>query len=296
MQSKDKKMNNYFISVVIPCYNHGEFLLEAIDSVLNQTYQNFEIIIVNDGSTNTFTNELIETMDRPKTKTIITSNNGLSAARNIGIKNAKGDIIVNLDADDKYEKTFFEKGIKILKEKSNVGIVSSYMETFGYGKSRVINFFKSSDVKGFIGARNNAHACSIVRKICWKEVTGYDEQMKQGFEDWDFWLRITSNGWNAYVIEELLFKYRQHQTSMLKETQHNRVPIMKYLFEKNSHVFQKYFSDALLSREEWNLEIEKMYHHTLSENKLLKEENAQIKSSFFYKLSSLFYKFRKNLR
>ena len=104
------------VSVIIPCYNHGEYLDEAVESVLTQTYQNFEIIIVDDGSTDQSTIDLLKVYRKPKTRVIRTDNQGLASARNNGIKEAKGEYILPLDADDKIGKEYLKKAVKILDE------------------------------------------------------------------------------------------------------------------------------------------------------------------------------------
>ena len=119
------------ISVIIPCYNHGKFLNEAIDSVLAQTYQDFEIIVVNDGSTDPETIRIFNNYNKPKTKVINIENQGPSCARNTGISQAKGEYIFTLDADDKIERTYFEKGVKILDSDPEVGLVFSDYKFFG---------------------------------------------------------------------------------------------------------------------------------------------------------------------
>jgi glycosyltransferase involved in cell wall biosynthesis len=97
------------VSVIMPCYNQGQYIDEAVDSVLTQTYQNYEIIIVNDGSTDEFTNEKLKNYNKPKTQVIHTANQGLSAARNNGIHASNGEFILPLDADDKIANTYLER-------------------------------------------------------------------------------------------------------------------------------------------------------------------------------------------
>ncbi len=90
------------VSVIIPCYNHGKYIDEAVDSILNQTFKDFEIIIVNDGSTDELTNNKLKQYDKPKTFVINKENEGLSVARNTAIKRAVGEYILTLDADDSF--------------------------------------------------------------------------------------------------------------------------------------------------------------------------------------------------
>ncbi len=119
------------VSVVIPCYNHGEYLDQAVESVLEQTFQDFEIIIVDDGSTDQSTIDLLKGYNKPKTYVIRTDNQGLASARNNGIKEAKGKYILPLDADDKIGKEYLEKAVKILDENDDIGIV--YCESVHFG-------------------------------------------------------------------------------------------------------------------------------------------------------------------
>ena len=100
------------ISVVIPCFNHGSFLDEALDSVHAQTHQDFEILVVDDGSTDRATRDLIESLDRPKTRSLRIDNRGLPGARNFGIEETGHGFICALDADDVLEPTWFERAIK----------------------------------------------------------------------------------------------------------------------------------------------------------------------------------------
>ena len=119
------------VSVIIPCYNQGQFLDEAVDSVLVQSFADFEIIIVNDGSTDDLTNRLLKTYAKEKTRVIATANMGLAAARNNGIAVACGKYILPLDADDRIGTSYLEKAVAILDADSEVGIVYSKARLFG---------------------------------------------------------------------------------------------------------------------------------------------------------------------
>ena len=282
------------ISVVIPCYNHGQYLHEALQSVNQQTYQNYEIIVINDGSTDPATNTLLNGLDFPKTKVFTTDNRGLPAARNYGIAKAIGDIIVTLDADDKFENTFFEKGLKLLEANANIGVVSSYVKTFGTS-SKFIQHYRSGGSEKFIGARNNSGASVMFLKKCWLEVGGYDETMRAGYEDWDFWIRVTNKGWQVKVIEDYLIYYRTHFSSMLTETQKNRIPILQYIYKKNEAIFTQHMKEALISRDKWNMEVEQMYHGALKENQRLNTIIDGIKSTWYFKLAMFVQNLKKML-
>ena len=220
-----------FISVVIPCYNDGAYLPETISKLKEQSYTNFEIIVVNDGSTDSATLVVLDQLSS-KGITILHKENGrMSSARNYGVKHAKGSIIAALDADDYFDPSFFEKAIKILDAKPEVAVVTSHIQLFGDFKQvarprggNAFNFLFSSECP----------ACAIVRKSCWEEVGGYDENMKMGYEDWEFYIRITKLGWFVEVIQEKLLYYRQTAGSTHKnDTIPHRQELINYIIDKH---------------------------------------------------------------
>ena len=119
------------VSVIIPCYNLGEFLDEAVQSVLAQTCQDFEILVVDDGSTEPATQDLLADYRRPKTQVIRAAHDGLAAARNLGVARATGEFICALDADDRLEPTYLSKAVARLDADPSVTFVSSWLRTFG---------------------------------------------------------------------------------------------------------------------------------------------------------------------
>jgi len=119
------------VTVAIPCYNHGAYLSEALDSVDAQTFDDYEIIVVNDGSTDAATLTFLSNLDAPKTRVITTVNSGVSAARNRAIREALGEYILPLDADDKIAPTYLEKAVAILDHQHDVLVVYSNQRMFG---------------------------------------------------------------------------------------------------------------------------------------------------------------------
>ena len=119
------------VSVVIPCYNQGHYLEEAIDSVLAQTLQDFEIIVVDDGSTDQFTSQLLADYRKNKTSVLHTENQGLASARNNGIRQASGQYILPLDADDRIGPEYLEKAVRVLDGNPDIGIVYCRATLFG---------------------------------------------------------------------------------------------------------------------------------------------------------------------
>jgi glycosyltransferase involved in cell wall biosynthesis len=129
------------VSVIIPCYNLGEYLDEAVGSVLSQTYQGFEILVVDDGSTEPATRALLADYRRPDTRVIHAAYGGLAAARNLGIASAAGEYLCALDADDRLDPTYFEKAVPVLDADPSIGFVSCFRRSamVGSGPSAAIS-------------------------------------------------------------------------------------------------------------------------------------------------------------
>lgn len=236
------------VSVIIPCYNHGQYLDEAVVSILKQTYQDFEIIIINDGSTDRATLNKLDTYNKPKTTVIHTNNRGPSAARNTGIRAATGEYILTLDADDLFEATFVEKAVKILEQQPNIGGVTCGIERFGTDATRVLPI--GGDVENFLD-KTAALGNALFRKICWEQAGGYDESMKDsGFEDWNFWIDVTKRGWIVYVIPEYLFYYRRHAISRSVVSHKHRPELVRQIVRNHREVFQQYVEEVIVAKEE----------------------------------------------
>jgi len=221
------------ISVVIPCYNDGKYLPETIKKLQEQTYKNFEIIIVNDGSTDEFTLNILQQLEQQEITVLHKENGRMSSARNHGEKHAKGKFIAALDADDYFHPTFFEKAITILNadENKNIAVVTSYIQMFG--EINKLSRPRGGNAFNFLFS-SQCPACAMVRKECWDAVGGYDEEMKNGYEDWEFYIRITQRGWVVHVIPEKLFYYRQTQKSAHKNlTLPNRASLINYIVNKH---------------------------------------------------------------
>ena len=204
-------MEKPLVSIVIPCYNQGHYLQEAVDSVLASTYENIEIIVVNDGS-----DLNIEGLSAqfPKTQIINQEKQGVCVARNNAIENASGKYILPLDADDKIHPTYIEKAVNMLENNPKIGIVYCEAEFFGAktGKWQLAEYKFPDCLYG-----NGIFVSVMYRKSDWEIGGGYKKEMTLGFEDWEFWLTLIENGVEVYKIPEILFFYRQHDNSRSAE-------------------------------------------------------------------------------
>ena len=185
------------VSVVITCYNLGQFLEEAVDSVLNQSFQNFEIIIIDDGSTDEFTIQLLDNLDKPKTRIIRTQNQKIAAARNTGIKATVGEYLVVFDADDRFHRTYFEKAVQLLDTNPKLGIVYSLAELFG----DETGLWQVADYKfPEILEENVIYNAAMFRKEDWVQTGGYNESMKKGWDYYRAWPRGISNSRSVVLL------------------------------------------------------------------------------------------------
>ncbi|MFB0845126.1 glycosyltransferase [Paenibacillus oleatilyticus] len=231
------------VGIVIPCYNYGVYIEEAVDSVLKSTYKTIEIIIVDDGSTDLYTIEVLSKMEaKPLTKVVRRVNGGLSAARNTGIRYTQAQYILTLDADDKIESTFIEKAVWILEHKNDVAYVYSLVQLFGE-ENKIWRTFRAP--LSYLKFRNVVPATIVMRKECWEAVGGYDESMRDGYEDWEFILRLAKSRFFGFHINETLFYYRKHKGSMLEGSKKKDAKLKKLIISKHPDMYNLYFFQFL---------------------------------------------------
>jgi glycosyltransferase involved in cell wall biosynthesis len=205
------------VSVVIPAYNSMEYLPQTLESVLQQSFRDFEVLIVNDGSCDHIEQWGAELAD-PRVKLISQVNQGVSAARNTGIAQAQGEYIAFLDSDDLWELSKLAKQVQCLEAEGEVGLVHTWMffaDEQGKSTGRVLR----SDAEGWVWeqlAERNMVACSsvMVRRSCLESVGVFDPGLRIN-EDWDLWIRIASR-YPFAVMKEALVYYRQLPTSISK--------------------------------------------------------------------------------
>ncbi|VAW38426.1 hypothetical protein MNBD_DELTA04-229 [hydrothermal vent metagenome] len=239
------------VSVIIPCYNQGQFIDEAVASVLAQSFRDFEIIIVNDGSTDEETCRILAGYDRPKTRVVATENQGLAAARNNGIREARGRYILPLDADDRIGSAYLERAVPLLDERAELGIVYCRAQLFGAVDTewRLPQFSLEEMLL------DNVIFCSaLFRRQDWQRVGGYDPDLKYGWEDYDFWLSLLELGRQVCRIPEILFYYRVSADSMVRaRPRRHKLETFTAIYRKHQPLFSEHIEvwiDRLLDLRE----------------------------------------------
>ncbi|AAR99582.1 glycosyltransferase family 2 protein [Geobacter sulfurreducens] len=224
-------------SVVIPCFNQGEYVNEAIASVLNQSCDDYEIIVVDDGSTDQATVTVLDRLDHSGVKLVRTSNQGLAAARNNGITAACAEFILPLDADDRIGPAYLERAGAILGSHPEVGFVYCLAELFDGARGKF--YLNNASLEDMLWD-SRVFCSALFRKSDWAAVGGYNSNMVYGWEDWDFWLSLLELGKTPYMIEEVMFFYRVKHNSMIRSmTLDNKIAMHQQLYNNHRRLYGK---------------------------------------------------------
>ena len=197
---------NPLVSIVVPCYNQAQYLSEAIESIIKQTYQNWECIIVNDGSPDN-TDEIVKDWINKDNRIhyLKKTNTGVCDTRNKGIALAKGSYILPLDADDKIAPQYLEEAISVFNKDNKLKLVYCNLILFG-----VINKQQASPSYLFetMLSENLIHNAAIFRKSDFDTTIGYNVNMNEGLEDWDFWLTFLTPKDKVVKLDGFYLYYR----------------------------------------------------------------------------------------
>jgi len=272
------------VSVVIPCYNHGAFLKEAIQSALESTFDHYEIIIVNDGSKDAFTVKVLKELEQKfandqRIKIIHQDNLGPSDARNKAIKLAKGEYILPLDADNKIRPHYLSKAAEILDNYPEIGVVYAYAKLFG-DREGVWEFPVFHSRRLLLG--NFVEACSVYRRKVWEECNGYDPNMRIGYEDWELWISAMEKGWKFHLIKEVLFDYRVLSNSRVSycHIPKNRRNLIKYICNKHKDTYIENLAYVISEKDVAILHVNNhasnLEHHARNLEGIIKDQDTHI--------------------
>jgi len=219
---------------------------DAIENVLRQTYNNIEIIVVGDGSTDAETRLILNKLSNPSVKVFFRENGGVASARNYGIESSKGQYILTLDANCRFKPPFIEKAINVLVNNPSVGMVTSYIiRDYGEGKTKVQK--TGGDLSTFV-KKHESSSSLLFRYQCWEEAGGYDENLK-GFEDWDFAVAVTKNGWPVHSIPEYLIYYSDMGEFFKVNHRQTQPEQIRHIVNKHKDAFQDYIVEVMYEKE-----------------------------------------------
>ena len=209
------------ISIIVPCYNQAQYLDECLDSVLTQTYENWECIIVNDGSPDNTEEIALKWVTRDSRFIYIKKENGgLSSARNFGITKAIGEFILPLDADDRISNDYLHLGVNEFEKNETLKVVYARASKFGIEEGEWILPQYSLRL---LCLKNMIFCSAFFRKSDWIKIGGYDEKLIYGIEDWDFWISLLKSGGTVKQINKICFYYRIKTDSLVRRLNQDKL-------------------------------------------------------------------------
>lgn len=225
------------LSIIVPCYNYGAYLPETLRSIDAAGRDDIEVIVIDDGSTDPLTQEVVSQLKGDRLTVIRQKNAGLAAARNVGFAAAKADYVLPVDADNRIHPAYIERGISILDADVTVGVVYGDAQYFGAKTTRwKMGKFDFERLLEW----NYIDACAVVRRKVWEQNGGYDGAMpRMGLEDWDMWLGAASRGWKFVYVPEILFDYRVMPGSMIARANPNSHETERYIAHKHGYLYRK---------------------------------------------------------
>ncbi len=226
------------VTIVIPCHNYGKYLRECVESVLWQTFSDWEAIIVNDGSTDD-THEIAQKIlhDYPshRIRYYRQECKGIVQPRNFGASVARGKYILALDADDLLAPEFLKKTVPILDGQPDVAYVSTKALFFGIS-NKIWPRSQFSPMN--LPVTNQQTNTTLFRKAMWDDLGGWDERMSDGYVDWEFWIRATKKGWLGEQIDDCLFFYRRKGDSTVMAAKSKGPRLKLEIMRLNPEIYQ----------------------------------------------------------
>ncbi len=222
------------VTVMMPCYNAHKYLGQTIDSVKSQTFRDFEILIVNDGSTDQDTLDFLENLD-DDIRIVHQENRGLPGARNTGFRHARGTYVLPLDCDDWLDPMHIEKLLNALESSPGAAFAFCYFQLESEASGvleKKFNFFEQL-------FNNQLPYCLLLKRSTWLYAGGYNENMRQGYEDWEFNIRLGGMGIFGILVPEPLFHYRVQKTGMLLSMSEKFHTKLWQAIQKNNHTLYR---------------------------------------------------------
>lgn len=260
-------MKNPLVSVIVPCYNQAIYLPEALQSVLDQDYPHWECIIVNDGSPDNTDEVAKEWTEKDKRfKYFHKENGGLSDTRNYGIEKATGTYILPLDADDRISANYIKEALKVFETNPQTKLVYSNLVLFG-------NQNKKLTTSGFqyekLLTENQIFCSGIFQKNDFLQTSGYNTNMKGGYEDWDFWLSLLKPDDIVVKLDEFHFFYRIKDESMRISIEHEKNErLILQIFKNHIPLFLEYLNPIRDRIDADTYKKELRWHYNTKEYKL----------------------------
>lgn len=237
------------VSVVVPIYNMQRYLAETLDAILASDYEHFEVILMDDGSSDRSWDIAQSYAQKdPRIKAYRQENGGASSARNHAIRLAQGPYILPVDADNNITKNYIREAATYLDTHPEVKVVSCEVEYCG-DKSGRMHFVDFSINR--LARKNMIDNCAMYRKSDWEACGGYAEHIK-GREDWAFWISMFKDGGEFYRLPILGFYYRVHANSKRIATQKRKHLLIEALNELHPEFYEEQLGGPLHEHRSWS--------------------------------------------
>lgn len=239
-------MSKPTVRVVIPCYNYGRFVREAVESALAQEDASVEVVIVNDGSDDGTTPADCDACRELGAIVIHQENKGLPAARNVGAAGAQTDYLLFLDADDTIEPSFVRKLHDAIVADGRDDVSHAYCQERFTGIHN--GTWLVPDWDPLLLLLTNLHpVTALVKRSCCQAVGGFDESMRDGYEDWELWLRFVERGWRGVRVREPLFNWRRHSAvTMITEANQRHERLYAALVRAHPDLYRRHADELLI--------------------------------------------------
>ncbi len=270
-----KGLKEYDFTVVIPHYNLGSLVVKAVESVMHQSIDSVQIIVVDDASTNPNSLSVLKGLEDHVQVIYQDKNAGVAATRNIGIEHAKSENVLCLDADDTIEPCYLEKAYNLFEMDNKIGIVSTWVKFSGQKHGT----WRPSDNIDIPQALINSPVptASCFRRITWQQVGGYDETMR-GYEDWNLWISILKNKWKIRVIPEFYFNYLVRVDGKVSTSNRNIGSLVGRIVDNHVELYERYYKDIFIQKHKDITELR--YAKSAIESQTLKN---RVRNSFLGK-------------
>lgn len=227
------------VSVIVPAYNTEKYVAQTLDSILQQTFTDWECIVLDDGSTDKTAEIVKQYCQRDsRIKYFYQPNGGLAWARNTAILHSSGEYILPVDSDDIISPQYLEKAVERFTQYPETALV--YGEVQKFGAEEGIFELPEYSYTDLLFKCNMIVATSMFRRSDFDRIGGYRQNMKQGLEDWDFWIALLSPESIVYKIPEVVLYYRIRENSLISQVRKNSQELRIKIYWNNAQKYDRY--------------------------------------------------------
>ncbi|MEJ7610069.1 MAG: glycosyltransferase family A protein [Ferruginibacter sp.] len=273
------------VSIIIPCFNQGEFIRETVGSVKNQTYPHWELIIVNDGSDDKHTLSVLKELAAEGYNITDIPNGGVSAARNFGAGMSQGDFLLFLDSDDMIHREYLSAAMSAFEKDSNLDYVYCDIQEFDGGTGyRSLGALKPDKVL----LHAVTHVSGIMKRALWESSKGFNVHFLKGWEDWDFLIRITRMNIRSCKIPAgmLLYRIREYSRDKTASRIHNAA-LEQQVFREHLDAYLELYKEPISILRQHKEQQDMIADLELSKKNIYKTYSYRLGAGLLYPFKTL---------